>query len=141
MREAYFTIIRDDPDEVINPRDFAQDVAAARLHYIPVAAAENPTPPEPITATESSLSQQPIAVVGDRRKRDDDEEQIDKKDDFFMDSDGAIVRRKRDAQVNTLQQEFGSQLPQSFLRPKYKFFHSPLFPEGLKKQPPTLYWL
>ena len=67
MREAYFTISWDDPSEVINPRDFAQDVAAARLPYIPVAAAENPAPFQPTTATEAPLRQEPIAITGDKR--------------------------------------------------------------------------
>ena len=68
MREAYFTISWDNPDEVINPRDFAQEVAAACLPYIPVAVAEKSAPFQPTTATEAPLSQEPIAVTGDIRK-------------------------------------------------------------------------
>ena len=43
MREAYFTISREDPDEVIDPNNFAQEVAAAEapLPYTPVAAVED----------------------------------------------------------------------------------------------------
>ena len=70
MREAYFTMSWDDPDEVINPRDFAQEVAAARLPYIPVAADGNPTLPEPITATKAALRREPIAVTGDKYRQE-----------------------------------------------------------------------
>ena len=52
-----------------------------------------------------------------------------------MNSNGAIIRCKRHAQVNAFNKEFGSQIPQPFIRPEYKFVHSPLYPQGLKVGP------
>ena len=83
----------------------------------------------------STLHQEPIAVAGNKRKRDDDDEQIEEGQVFFMSEDGAIVKNRRHAQIDALQREFGTHLPQSFLRPRYKVVHSPLFPYGLKTGP------
>ena len=52
-----------------------------------------------------------------------------------MNKNGAIIENKRQGQINALKSEFGTRLPQSFLRPKYKYVHSPLFPPGLKTGP------
>ena len=53
----------------------------------------------------------------------------------FLNSNGAVIRYRRDAQVNALEKEFGDKLPQPFIRPKNKLIHSPLFPEGQKVGP------
>ena len=52
-----------------------------------------------------------------------------------MNKNGAIIENKRQGQINALKSEFGTRLPQSFFRPKYKYVHSPLFPPGLKTGP------
>ena len=56
MPEAYLTISRDEPDEVINPDNIAQEVAPVEAR---LAAAEDPYPPESITATEAWLPNSP----------------------------------------------------------------------------------
>ena len=70
------------------------------------------------------------------KKRKGEELGNDNDDDvYYQNPSSAIVRTKRDAQINALRREFGDKLPQPFLRPKYKYVEWPTFLRGQKESP------
>ena len=76
----------------------------------------------------------PVDAAGQKRKREGFNNDKDG-DIHYQNSSGAIVRCKRDAQINALRREFGDKLPQPFLRRKYKYIESPTFPQSQKESP------
>ena len=61
---------------------------------------------------------------------------------FLPVEQGALIKPKlaaRGAALRTLQKEYGNTLPQAFIRPAYKWVHSPRFPPGLEPYPQVIY--
>ena len=92
--------------------------------------------PQEVTAIE--------AHQGQKRKRDEceeDQDQIilrDEEELYFKDDQGTIIKCERaamNAQVTALKKEFGDNIQQPFLRPKYNLVQSHLFPAGQKVSP------
>ena len=90
---------------------------------------------EPIDILEPHDYQQALAALRQPVLSNDnnDDEQV-----VFQNARGGVVRLKgtaANAQIRALERNFGDEIPQSFIRPKFKVVYSPRFPQGLLPYP------